>query len=54
MQAQILTDGLIGNSFFSLVHTTIGLLGVISAAVGLLVGMGSDELPGGVAPAGRD
>ena len=32
--------------FVLLAGTTIGLLAFISAAVGLLVGMGSDELPG--------
>ena len=44
--------------FVLLAGTTIGLLAFISAAVGLLVGMGSDELPGvltgGAAPAKRD
>ena len=51
-------DQLPYRQFVLLAGTTIGLLAFISAAVGLLVGMGSDELPGvltgGAAPVKRD
>ncbi|VDB85235.1 unnamed protein product [Peniophora sp. CBMAI 1063] len=48
----------VSSQFVLLAGTTIGLLAFFSAAVGLLVGMGSDELPGvltgGAAPVKRD